>query len=106
MTFEEKRALYIELTRAVQDGIAWQIALDHPDVSDINEEPNLCEHKHIRVGIDTSKSDQGALARLLIAKGIFSLDEYQDAMNEGMKLEKAMHEAELSKQLGKKITLR
>lgn len=32
--------------------------------------------KHLRVGIDLSKSDMGGLARLLIEKGVFTEAEY------------------------------
>lgn len=45
--------------------------------------------KHLRVGIDMSKSDHGALAGLLIKKGVFTLDEYVTALEEA-----AIREAE------------
>jgi hypothetical protein len=32
--------------------------------------------KHLRVGVDTSKSDMKGLADLLIEKGVFTKDEY------------------------------
>lgn len=37
--------------------------------------------KHNRVGIDMAKAEQGELARLLIAKGVFTEEEYLEAMS-------------------------
>jgi hypothetical protein len=36
--------------------------------------------KHMRTGIDMSKSDMGGLATLLIAKGVITQDEYVEAI--------------------------
>lgn len=38
------------------------------------------EPKHMRVGIDLSKSDQMGLASLLMDKGVFTMEEYQEYM--------------------------
>lgn len=38
------------------------------------------EVKHIRTGIDMSKSDAAGLANLLIAKGVFTEEEYIEAI--------------------------
>lgn len=105
-TKEEKLAYYRELLHAVQTGIGWTIALE-PDNNgvDVNSDPNLRAHKHLRTGIDGSKADMGALARLLIAKGIITEDEYIDAIVDGMEREKLSHEIALSERLGTKITL-
>lgn len=40
------------------------------------------EPKHLRVGIDMSKSDQAGLVNLLIAKGVFTEDEYLAAITQ------------------------
>lgn len=61
--------------------------------------------KHLRVGINSAMSDQGALARLLIAKGVITEDEYTEAIAEGMRREVALYEQTLSKQLGRRVTL-
>jgi hypothetical protein len=102
---EKKLQRYMDLSHAVQSGIAYTLALDHPEVEDINEDVNLREHKHLRTGIDTSKSDIGALAYLLIEKGVFTEDEYMDALILFMQREKERYEATLSAQYGKKVTL-
>jgi len=105
MTPEEKYQKYLELLHAVQTGIAWNIAISHPDVSDINQDSNLREHKHLRVGIDVTKSDQGALVSLLIKKGIFTEDEYLDEIVEFMQREVKAYEEGLSAHFGRPITL-
>lgn len=42
--------------------------------------PKAMEPKHMRVGIDMSKADMAGLARLLIEKGVFTLEECVAAM--------------------------
>jgi glutamine synthetase len=96
---------YADLCHAVQTGIAWKLKLENPEVKNINEDPNLREHKHLRVGIDTSKSDQGALAALLIEKGIFTEDEYIDALITFMEREVKSYEEYLSERLKAEIAL-
>jgi len=61
--------------------------------------------KHLRVGVNSAMSDQGAIAQLLIAKGVFTEDEYAEAIAEGMRREVASYEKVLSKHFGKKVTL-
>jgi hypothetical protein len=43
--------------------------------------------KHLRVGIDTAKAEQGGLAKLLLDKGVFTPDEYEDAIASAMERE-------------------
>jgi hypothetical protein len=104
MTSEEKRARYAALLHAVQTGIAWELQLDHPE-ADLNTDENLRAHKHLRTGIDGSKSDHGALAELLIERGVFTLEDYEDALLRGLEREKARYERVLSERVGAKITL-
>ena len=63
------------------------------------------EPKHLRVGINAAMSDQGGLATLLIAKGVFTREEYDKAMADAMEREKARYEAHLSELFGRPITL-
>jgi hypothetical protein len=104
-TREGKVEYYKALLHAVQTGIGWQIAIENPECLNVNADPNLRAHKHLRTGIDGSKSDFGALAQLLISKGVFTEEEYTDAIIAGMEKEKAMFEKELSEHFGKNITL-
>lgn len=105
MTDEEFTAQYVALAHAVQTGIGWAIAIENPQVFDINADANLCAHKHLRVGIDTNKADLGSLVRLFIHKGLISDADYKTAIIEGLRNEKEMYEQKLSEHFGKKITL-
>jgi hypothetical protein len=58
------------------------------------------EPKHLRTGIDITKSDQGALATLLIEKGVITEAEYFKALADGMEREKEMREKQLGVKLG------
>lgn len=107
MTDEEKIKFwdrYDSAMHAVQSGIAWEISLDNGGV-DVNSDPNLKAHKHLRVGIDGSKSDFGALAQLLIAKGVFTEEEYLKAILAGAEEEQRLYEAIISERLGREIHL-
>lgn len=55
------------------------------------------EPKHLRVGVDMSKSDMLGLTCLLIDKGIISQDEYLEYMRLGANTELAMREAEYNR---------
>lgn len=46
-----------------------------------------CDGKHNRVGINTVFSDQSALVRLLIAKGVITEGEYYEAIALGLEAE-------------------
>src|ERR1700677_3493094 len=102
---QDKSERYMKLAHAVQTGVAMTLAIDHPEVADINSNQNLREHKHLRTGIDTSKSDHGALVKLLIEKGIFTQDEYLDALLIMIQQEKEAYERKLSVHFGKQINL-
>ncbi|MGV0912422.1 hypothetical protein [Martelella sp. FOR1707] len=56
--------------------------------------------KHLRVGVDMSKADQGGLARLLIDKGVISELEYFEAMADSAEREAEAYETELSVRSG------
>ncbi len=86
---------YVAAAHAVQAGIATEMEYD----------PTFVGPKHLRVGIDTAKAEQGGLAALLIAKGVFTEEEYVLAMVEAMEREKARWEDHVSKRFGQQITL-
>jgi hypothetical protein len=52
------------------------------------------EPKHMRGGVDMTKADIGGLAMLLIVKGVFTADEYAEALRLAANTELAMREAE------------
>jgi Asp-tRNA(Asn)/Glu-tRNA(Gln) amidotransferase B subunit len=48
--------------------------------------------KHMRVGIDLTKSDMAGLVQLLIAKGVFTQAEYVEAITEAAQSEADSYE--------------
>lgn len=56
--------------------------------------------KHLRVGLDLSKSDMDGLARLLIAKGVFAEAELADAITASVEQKGDSHEKMLQSALG------
>ena len=59
----------------------------------------VMEPKHMRVGIDMSKADIGAIVALLLEKKIFTEEELYDKLIEYANLEADSYENELSSQL-------
>lgn len=86
---------YEEAAHAVQSGIAVQMQSDS----------KFIEPKHLRVGIDLTKVDQCALARLLMEKGIFTEAEYIEAIRIATIDEVQRMEAALFQRFGQLPTL-
>jgi len=82
MTIDEKRQRYLDLCHAMQSGVAMKM----------NYEGNETSPKHLRTGVNAAMSDGAALAKLLMDKGIITLDEYYDALIESMEREVKMYE--------------
>lgn len=102
MTDEEFMAENIRLGHQLQTAIAMELEQD--------EGPLVTEHekrfrKHLRVGIDSLFVGDLALARLLIAKGIFSDEEYKVATIDALAEEVERRRAGLSERLGINIQL-
>lgn len=76
----------------VQTAIAF-----NPDVSPMTP-------KHLRVGVDMSKSDMKGLATLLIEKGLFTLEEYVEAMAKAAEEEAHDMEHDLSAKYGVNVS--
>lgn len=95
MTEKEKAEKYMGLLHAMQSGIAQMIA----------NGDNFANPKHLRVGVDSTKVEMGALVGLLFKKGIFTEEEYTDALIEGFEREVKMLEKELSVMMKVNITL-
>ena len=94
MSEQEKRR-HLAAAHAMQTGVAYQHQYGSSDATP----------KHLRVGINTAMSDHAGLVRLLTQKGIFTQDEYTEAIADEMEREKARYEDELSAHFGKPITL-
>lgn len=95
MTKEDDMVRYQRASHKVQAGLAF---LENTD-------PARFMPKHLRTGIDMSKSDQRGLANLLIDKGVFTEDEYISAMADAAEIEAADMETYIEQKLGRKVTL-
>src|SRR5690349_18898785 len=94
---KELAQLYAQLGHAVQSGIAMLMELPGQ---------TFTTPKHLRVGIDTSKSDMRGLVTLLINKGVITEEEYYEAMTDAMSREVVEYEHRLSRELGVSVTLK
>lgn len=77
---EEQERRYQAAVHAYQSAIALHITR-------LGENSAGADPKHLRVGICSAMSDHGALARLLVTKGIISEEEYLEAIVDGAELE-------------------
>lgn len=94
-TLDELRARYMAALHGVQTGIEYKRQYDRSFVSE----------KHMRVGVDSAHVSQAALARVLIAKGMLTEEEYMEALAVEAERERKRLEIELSAHYGAKITL-
>lgn len=76
------RRRYVAAAHAMQTGVAYVMEKD----------PSETTPKHLRVGVNSAMVDHGALAKLLIEKGIITEDEYFEALAEIMEAEAANYE--------------
>lgn len=91
----KKLMSYEQAAHAMQSGVAMLM----------NYEAKDTEPKHLRVGVNAGLCDNSALAKLLIAKGIITEQEYMAAITEEMNEEVTRYEALLESIIGKKVTL-
>lgn len=61
--------------------------------------------KHLRVGVNSAMAEHSGLVRLLLAKNIITLDEYEKAIADAMEREVKVYEEELSKLHGASVRL-
>lgn len=81
---------YHDAMHAVQTGLAILIERGQ----------QLAEPKHLRVGINSAMVTDSAISSLLIEKGIFTEDEYVDALAAAAEREHAFIQDEVRKALG------
>ena len=92
---EEQLHKYQALCHAMQTGVATDHAHGSTDGSP----------KHLRVGINSAMVEHSALVRLFIRIGLFTEEEYADALIEAMQEEVTGYEKMLSERLGAQIKL-
>jgi hypothetical protein len=99
MTIEEDQARYVRAAHAMQSGV--RLKMSRAGVPDDEELwPGETSPKHLRVGVNAAMSDLGALVRLLISKGLFTQEEYTEAIADAMEDEQHSYEAEFGVQFG------
>jgi hypothetical protein len=91
------RARYMAEAKRMQTGVAFDLG-NAPDGGSGTP-------KHLRVGINTALSDVGGLVTLLIRKGVFTEEEYVEALADAMEREAAGYEARLRRRFGARVTL-
>jgi hypothetical protein len=80
---------------AMQSGVATKMAI----------EPGETSPKHLRVGVNAAMVGNAALARLLIAKGLITEEEYFAELADGMEAEQRLYEQFLTEYFEKPVTL-
>lgn len=93
-TMEENEARYERALHAMQTGVAMEQQLDGAESA-----------KHLRVGINSAMIGDAALAGLLIAKGVFTLEEYVEAQAKEAQAEVRRYENRLSQRMGTEVRL-
>jgi hypothetical protein len=81
---------YRAAMHAVQTGVAAEMTRGSTDT----------DPKHLRVGINAAMVSDTALVRLLIDRGVITLDEYYAALADEAEAEKARYEQRLRTDLG------
>lgn len=79
---------YEQAAHGVQSAVSFDM-VQHGVNPDLNQATRML--KHLRVGIDMRAADAGALATLLINKGVFTAEEYVEAMRIGANEELARY---------------
>lgn len=96
---EKKEAFAWERHRAAAHAMQAGVAME------MNISPGPTSPKHLRVGINSALVDQGALAKLLVDKGVITSLEYAEACATMMEGEKERYEKDLSEYFGRPVTL-
>lgn len=78
MAIEKDRERHLAAAHGMQAGVGTVMQYN----------PNETAPKHLRVGINAAMSDQAGLVRLLIAKGVFTEEEYVASIADEMERER------------------
>lgn len=85
---------YLAASHAMQSGVAIMMNCDDSET----------QPKHLRVGVNSALISNGALVALLIEKGIFTLEEFEDKLLEYTLRDVKSYEDKLSKYYNTKVT--
>lgn len=94
---EQDLARYFNACHAMQSGVAMEMELRPGSAA--------TSPKHLRVGVNTAMLEHSAVVRLLLDRGLFTLDQYEAALADAAEAEARRYERRLSDLLGKSVTL-
>lgn len=97
---DELERRYEAAAHAVQAGVGMEMNDDPPSRSGSATSPKM-----LRTGVNMAMVGNGALVRLLIAKGVFTEDEYFEELVNGVEAEHAAYEERLSARFGATVKL-
>ena len=97
---DELQRRYEIAAHAVQAGVAMELHDAPPHISQSAASPKM-----LRTGVNLAMVEHGALVRVLIAKGVFTEEEYFEELVKGVEQEQRLYEERLSARLGGKIKL-
>jgi hypothetical protein len=110
MPGRDKGLSYAEAAHAMQSGVAMELQLNIKDAIKDLPPGELSDmalkawhdgaHKHLRVGVNSAMVEHGALAELLVSKGIIGHEEYVESLRLMMNEEVCRYEDDLQKRLG------
>lgn len=86
---------------AVQAGVQMELNDDPPTRSGSAVSPKM-----LRTGVNLAMVEHGALVRVLIAKGVFTEEEYFEELVKGVEAEQAAYEARLTARFGGKTKIK
>lgn len=89
MTDEDR---YLAAIHAMQSGVAYEM--------NYAKFASATEPKHLRVGVNNALVQQTAIVKLMVAKGIITMDEWWKTLADEMEAEVARYEVEIRQLLG------
>lgn len=95
MNAEEFEKRYEAAMHAMQTGVAMKMDLDNAET----------RPKHLRVGVNAAMLEHGALSKLLLIKGLVTVEEYRAALVETAEAEAERYVKWLSNLLQRHVTL-
>lgn len=98
---DDLRRRYLAAAHAVQAGVQMELNDDPPTRSGSPVSPKM-----LRTGLNLAMVEHGALVRLLIAKGLFTEEEYLEELAKGAEVEQALYEERLSARFGGKTKIK
>lgn len=90
---DKDKERYMEAAHAVQTGVMY------------DQEATPDSFKHLRTGVNSAMVNSAAIASLLIARGVFTKEEYVASLADEMEREQARYEALLTERFGREVKL-